>query len=366
MIDISERQIIDSLLELVRLGIGHQTFSPIKDVDWTHLFRLSQRQGITAIVLDGVQAMFENDPDSTCQNIEPELKLRWITTVYNNYERAYLRYKASIGRLADFYNAHGFKLMIIKGYGLSLNYPRPDHRPCGDIDTWAFGDYKSVDEALHREFEIRIDSSHHHHTVYEWEGIGVENHYDFVNVHYGHRNDELELIFKELAKDDTYFTEIDGCKVYLPQPNLNALFLLRHTMLHFASTSMTIRQLLDWGFFVKKYFKDVDWDWLQVILRYFDMTNFFDLVNAICVEDLGFDATEYPYINVDENLKKRVLSDMIFPEFNEREPKEFIPRYLYKLRRRRANLWKRKICYNDVGLGTFFRSVLSHFIRPRG
>ncbi len=366
MMDSKKERTTNSLLELVRLGIGHATVSGIEGVNWTSIFQISKKHGISAIVLDGINAIYSNGISKDCPDLPPNLKLHWISYVYNSYEKNYLRYASSIGRLANFYNTHGYRLMILKGYSLSLNYPRPDHRPCGDIDTWAFGDYRQVDEAISRELGIKIDKSHHHHTVYNWYGYGVENHYDFVNVHYGHKNAEMEEIFKDLAKDDSYSIEVNGNKVYLPSPNLNALFLLRHTMLHFASTSMTIRQLLDWGFFIKNWGAKVDWEWLSEVLKTYDMTEFFDIVNAICVQDLGFDASDYPYVSINVESKYRVLSDMIFPEFSQVEPEGQCAKLFYKLRRRRANTWKRSICYNDEGVKSFLNSLMSHIIKPKG
>lgn len=80
----------------------------------------------------------------------------------------------------------------------------------------------------------------------------VENHYDFIDVHHRKSGPKLEAILKELGGDDRLSVELYGEKVYLPSTNLHALFLLYHTMLHFTSTEMSIRQLLlDWGLFIK-------------------------------------------------------------------------------------------------------------------
>lgn len=366
MIDSKKKDFIDTFLSLIRLGIGHEPISLSDKIDWKRIFKLSQKHGVSAIVLDGAEKIFSDLANQESVDMHPDFKLYWISVVYDAYERAYLKYTESLARLAKFYNRRGFKLMILKGYGLSLEYPIPNHRPCGDIDTWSFGDYKEVDAAIEKELGISIDSSHHHHTVYKWGEFSVENHYDFVNVHYGHNNDKLELIYKELAKDDSHYTEIDGNRIYLPSPNLNALFLLRHAMLHFASTKINIRQLLDWAFFMKKYSSQVDWDWCISILREYNMIKFFDYINAICVSDLGFDASDYPYINSDLESKDRILNDIIFPEFRDIEPKGKLNKLFYKLRRRHANSWKREICYGDEGIRSFMVSVMSHLISPRG
>ena len=366
MIDSKIKEFKDTFLSLVRLGIGHKPISLPKNIDWKRIYKISQKHGVAAITLDGAEKMFADGINPECPDMHPDFKLYWISVVYDAYERAYLKYTESLGRLAKFYNSRGFKLMILKGYGLSLDYPTPNHRPCGDIDTWSFGDYKAVDAAIEEEFDIQIDSSHHHHTVYKWGEFSVENHYDFVNVHYGHNNDKLELIYKELAKDDSHYTEIDGNRIYLPSPNLNALFLLRHAMLHFASTKINIRQLLDWAFFMKRYGSQVDWNWLLGVLKDFNMIKFFDYINAICVCDLGFDSADYPYISNELEFKERILNDIIFPEFRKPEPKGKIALIFFKLRRRHSNAWKREICYGDEGAKAFIVSVMSHLIKPKG
>lgn len=65
-------------------------------------------------------------------------------------------------------------MMVLKGYACSLDWPKPVHRPCGDIDIWQFGKQKDADAALEAEKpvqvvqkgqEFKVDSSHHHHTV---------------------------------------------------------------------------------------------------------------------------------------------------------------------------------------------------------
>ena len=354
------------LVYLVQLG-GHPGMevkpSP-EGADWEKVCEWAGLQGVLAVAWDGYARLYE--AGMVTVDMDRQVKKQWIARIFASYERKYGQYRSVIGHLAGFYRKHGLRMMVLKGYGLSLNYPVPNHRPCGDIDIWNFGDYKRGDRLLQEELGIRVDDSHHHHTVFRFEGQLVENHYDFVNVHYGHRNAELEMVFKSLAEKDTEPVEIDGEVIYLPSPRFNALFLLRHMMLHFASTEMSVRQLLDWGFFVQKYSAAVDWEWLQEILRRFHMDGFFRCVKAICVEDLGFDAAAFPSISADPHLKARVLADTFSPEFSEKAPegKGFFRRVAFKYRRWKANAWKQDLCYGDNRLWSFLVSVWSHLLKP--
>lgn len=362
---------IDSFLSLVRLGIGHDAPLP-KAIDWKAMKALSYRQGLSAVVWDGVRSLRERG--QLAAEIAPDevVEKEWSEYVAESYERRYADYMKRIGQLAWFYNQHGYKLMILKGYGLSLNYPNPSHRPCGDIDIWAFGKYKEADEALHSEFGIKIDDSHHHHTVFNFMGYMVENHYDLLNVHTHRSNAEMEKIFKDLAMDDSNRILIENQPAYLPTPNLNALFLLRHSMAHFAAVNMNLRQLLDWAFFVKAHTAEVDWGWLQGVLRRFHMSDLFMCLNYICVHDLGFPEEIFPPIDsnltsggVLPELSGRILADILYPEFSEKQPSGLLPRVLFKYRRWKANTWKHRLCYKEGMFSSFFVSAWAHLLKPR-
>lgn len=353
-----------TFLSLVRLGIGHEVEELPGQIDWPRMKALAAEQGLSAIMFDGAGELNNRSLLNEGRSMDSKLKKQWIGIVIQGHENKYADYRTRIGQLAYFYNEHGFKLMVLKGYGLSLNYPIPSHRPVGDIDIWAFGRYKEADAALNKEFGIQIDNSHHHHTVFNFMDYPVENHYDWVNVHAHKSSAEIEKIFKDMAMDDSYWTEIDDQRVYLPSPNLHALFLLRHSMSHFASTSMNLRQFLDWAFFVEKHTGEIDWKWLLETLGRFKMTDFFMCLNVICVRYLGFDSGIFPPIKVDSALSTRILADTLAPEFSETSPKGFLSRVTFKYHRWRANNWKQRLCYPESSLQTFLSGLWNHLLKP--
>ena len=310
--------------------------------------------------------------------LDINLKFDWMGESVVAYEQRYTAYSNTVVELASFYQKHSIKMMVLKGYALSLNYPVPSHRPCGDIDIYLFGKYREADEALSGELGIKIDNGHHHHTIFSFKGCTVENHYDIINVHYGHRNNELEPVLKRLASDDTHSIEIavgsssETVRIYLPSPNLHALFQIKHCMSHFASTFISPRLLLDFALFAKKYSSSIDWKWLYGVLRDFGMLDFFRYLRAICIEDLGFSREYFGFeadeaaCSLDESLKKRILSDMLSPEFEEEEPKKkgMIPRVAFKFRRWQANAWKQRLCYPGSRFVAFWNSVWAHILKP--
>lgn len=351
----------NAFFALVRLGIENGLFSgaELQSPDWLSIKTLAEEQGLGAIVLDGVEKLSD-------QQRPPKLfLLEWIGETLQGYEYRYDLYCKVIAELASFYNSHGYKMMVLKGYACSLDWPRPEHRPCGDIDIWQFGQQKEADASLAKEKGIDIDSSHHHHTVFYWGEFMVENHYDFINIYHHQSNKEYEKLLKELAVDATHVIEVNGKKVYMPSPNLHAAFMLKHIISDFAAVGISLRQLLDWAFFVKAHGKDVDWQWLHNILERFGMLNICNIFNAICVEDLGFEASIFHGVQLNPQIKDKVLQDILFPEFPRELPSRLIPRLIYKYRRWCGNAWKHELCYNESMSEAFWSGIKNHLRKPR-
>ena len=359
----SMQQNKDVFLWLVRMGIKAESayHQPIiteaATVNWDVIQDLATQHGLSAVVLDGIEQLPE-------QQRPPKLfLLEWIGETLQGYEYRYELYQRAITELAAFYNSHGFKMMVLKGYACSLDWPKPEHRPCGDIDIWLFGQQKDADSALAFEKKLNIDDSLHH-TVFAWNDFTVENHYDFINIHRHKTHQGLENVFKQLSEDDTHCVDVYGEKVYLPSPNLHALFLLRHALNHFVSSGITLRQVLDWALFVENHTNEIDWKWFNEMIEKYNMKEFFSCLNAICVEDLGFNAKIFHGVQFSPALKDKVLNDIINPEFDPELPKRLLPKIVYMYKRWRGNAWKYEFCYKENRWSSFWSGLSGYLFKP--
>lgn len=165
------------------------------NINWSSLYTFSAKQNIAAIVWDYIQQAVTEGKIPTEQQPSKAQKIQWAMAV-EQVEKKYERQKRVIVKLARFFAKHNIKLMILKGYGHSLNYPMPNHRPCSDADIWLFEEQQmpdgstkrcsaqqKADDLLREHFNIEIDEDKYHHTVFYIEGVIVENHYDFLNIH---------------------------------------------------------------------------------------------------------------------------------------------------------------------------------------
>jgi len=64
------------------------------------------------------------------------------------FEKKYDRHLLAIDKLASFYKQNGIRMMLLKGFGLSQYWPKPKHRPSGDMDIYLFGNCKKADNLI--------------------------------------------------------------------------------------------------------------------------------------------------------------------------------------------------------------------------
>ena len=343
------------------------------------LFSISAQQSISAIVWDDIQYAIAQGQIPVEQQPTKALRIQWALAT-EQVERKYAHQKAVIAKLAQFFAGYGIKMMILKGYGLSLNYPVPNHRPCSDIDIWLFEEQKTADGTIKRYsvqqkadnllreyFNIDVDEDKHHHTVFYVDGVMVENHYDFLNIHAHRSNRVIEACLQALTQQDMEKIEVNGNAVYLPSPDFHVLFMLRHSASHFAAERIVIRHLLDWRYFVEKYTAKIDWEELHNIAGQMNMHRFINCMNAICIDKLGLPSNAVPEFERDKVLEARVWNEILHPEFAQEKPKNagYLKSWSYMFRRWWANRWKHRIVYNEGLASTFIVQVWSHLLKPK-
>ena len=98
---------IESLMGLVRLGLGKVNICSLSKPDkWQELYYNAQKQGIAAILLDGINKCFEKGIKI---DIDFRTKMEWIGLV-KQMERQYQQYEKNIKELGAFYREYGINI----------------------------------------------------------------------------------------------------------------------------------------------------------------------------------------------------------------------------------------------------------------
>lgn len=352
-------QIISQLLRVAlwndSSALNSEALESLPAEQWLEVHALSLRSGVCALLLDVIVAEKIAIPRA--------VKMRFISST-DKVEREYALKVKVASKLASIYAQHGIKTMILKGIGLAQLYPTPKHRPCSDVDIWLFGRQREADKILSEKYNIKINEAHHHHTVFYINDVMVENHYDFIEQHSRSSKATMESYLKELSDTEIPLTiDIEGTQLYIPGPNLNALFLIMHAGAHFAADSISLRHLADWALFLKHYGKDVDWQKLLSVAEDFGCLPFIKTLNSMCVEYLGMPELYAACLADDKTVVAKAFEDVLLYKANP-IPKNFVKGWIFRLRRRFANSWKQKMVYKDSVITSFFRSFLTHIIHP--
>lgn len=325
------------------------------NVDWRAVMELANVQGVGAIVFDAIEKLKDKSLiDFQLIDGGNLLRLEWIGTVIMQ-EQNYKTHLDTILKLAAFYSEHGIDMMILKGYGLSLNYPCPNHRPCGDIDIWLRGKQQEADILLAEYMGIQPQKSSHH-TIFEIDGCKVENHITVLEHDTHLSNIPVDAVLTKLVNEKEEIVEIKGMRLLLPSVEFNSLFLLRHSAIHFFVEGIVIRHLLDWATFIVRYSEEIDWDVLYKSAKKNNMDKYLSCLNAICVDYLGFNPEQFPIRKKNEELKIRVIEDILNKEFDEEIPdrhKHFLKYCFVKTKRLWANRWKSQITNTDSFVSAF-------------
>lgn len=295
--------------------------SLIEILGWKRLCDIAQSQGLSALCLDSIQqdkGLYE----SIISSLAEKNRMLKMLGASVQLESLYIKYEDAVKELSSFAMGCGLRMVILKGYGLSLNYPVPAHRPCGDIDVYVVpepGDfrdcgYKLLDKAVSQNLGINVDVSSVHHSRFIYKGFMVENHRTIIDPDSHQENEAINKLLASEVIDG--IREVNG--VLLPSVRFNSIHLLVHMAGDFASVGTNLRKLLDWVTFVESSAAAgdaIEWDLVFETAESFGMLPFLNSINDICVRYMGCAPDLFPTrikSNSEDAFSK--VSDRVFNE----------------------------------------------------
>ncbi len=307
---------------------------------WWSVFKLLQRSHVAALA------------GRVISNIDMprEVKMPWITECAKAAD--WYRHQSEVqNEIIDVMQKHGIKTMVLKGTHIAQYYPVPDVREFGDLDLYFFDKHKEADAVAEKELNVDINNEAHHHSKYAYRGVTVESHYDFINSHYPPSNRRYEAMLKKLSSQDA------------TRSTFEILFLLRHMAGHFATSRITLRDLIDWHLTCSALKATIDWNLVQKVVKKYGMEQFTAAINILTNRHFGSDIPLN--LTVDNKTVNKIANDIIYgsPESVDNNDDGF-SRLGWKLRRWRSMSWKRQLVYSDSGLTLLLSSIGSHAEKP--
>lgn len=304
----------DILLKLIRISLwGTDDGNALTSIpEWNKVLTLARQQTVLGLVAEAIPSL----PEHLRPDLQTAGKLH--ARAINIY-KTHLLLNRKIADLKACLDSHGIHCVLFKGQGVSLNYPNPTARQCGDIDMYV-GE-KNFEKALRilkPDSDNKVsDFRYLKHFNLETDGVEIEIH-RIAEIIPGRRKDRLfqEWTVRHLQGNDQYVVELGGASVNLPPHQFNALYIMNHAWHHFVNGGIGLRQLCDWTMFLHRHHAAIDPVTLEKDLKTFGLTRAWQILAGVAVDYLGLPAEECPLYTGMYGSKSRSMLEVIWNEGN--------------------------------------------------
>lgn len=234
--------------------VDKSVFESATPRDWQKVISIADKSSVTGLIYDAL-----NDKQ---RGLIPAETLVDICNFTRLAEKNHAKQEKILGELTEKFDKHGFEMVQLKGVGLSMSYPTPQHRHGGDIDIFVRAKnqadnsttWDKINQILIGEGYDVTDykNKRNKHSEFKYKGIQIENHNYFVN----------KKQIKEAVKIDEYLCSVfnpqlqtlpHGTKILVPSKEFNAVFIPQHAFQHFIYSGINFHHLTDWGMHLKRH-----------------------------------------------------------------------------------------------------------------
>lgn len=288
-------------------------------IDWKELIDLSYSQGVASLAVDGLQRLYDVNPELELALDKPELedlKYEWFGSVFTE-EQNYSDISSRVEVLARNFKEKGIKALLVKGLSYASYYPIPQHRTFGDIDIFSPESYQQIDVIL-RDIADNFSVEYYRHSHCSLDGISIENHKYLCDVRGQKRWQDLEKELSSYALD--VLSSKDEGGIYFPDGRLSVLFFLYHAQAHLIFESLSLRFLTDWVVMLNKERDLISSDWFKDSIKKFGLEKITGVLTSLCIKYLGPDRSLLPESllqladSIGDSLERKVLDDIFRKE----------------------------------------------------
>lgn len=298
-----------AFLTLVRLGIFRVDAAVfIDDVDWEEVKALAEKQGLSGVVLDGVERL------SGQRRPPKQFLLRWIGEVLQR-EQVYIVQEKAAAEMALLFLQNNIRTYVLKGTVVAACYPNPNHRRSSDMDCFLLPidtdgpDVWEKGNKLMEQAGFKVKRNYYKNSTIYLPGLTVENHRFITPFRGNNRLKKFEKLLQSMIKTDKGEDKFEGTCLCRPPVMVTALFLIEHAYSHFLHEGLTWRHVLDWMLFRRKHKVEIDWNTFDALIDEFGFRKFYDSYYKLGEYMLGL-VTESDLTDQDNRMFEDVWDDL--------------------------------------------------------
>lgn len=252
--------------------------------EWENVFHLATVQGVAPVLMSEIERFPHEQlpPKGTL--------LKWYAQK-NVCKNHYIRQEELSCEFADAMARKGLTCLVLKGLGAASYYPEPETRMFGDLDCFLIQGNKPASETGNKIAEkigAKVEYASYKHTHIHYKGLLVENHKYLTNFNQTKQGAKIEKILQRLAVNGKW-KRLGNSNLWMPSPEFNMLFLLKHSLGDFIANDMLLRSLYDWAAFLSVEHNNIDWKEMDALLECCKLKNFFNVMTEACMTYLGLE-----------------------------------------------------------------------------
>lgn len=232
-------------LDFIRYAVGEETVVPesIACINWGDFLEFCNRQGITGLVLNGIQ--------KADIRFNKSALLIWIGTVQMIIQQNAITNKR-LKESVVFFERQGLRSCILKGQANGLMYPKPELRSPGDVDVWVEGKREDIIKGV-KTICPDAHYSIHHIKLPIFKDVSVEVHYRPIYMSNWFTDRKLQRYISSIEKRQfANKVDFENCEIGCLTDDFNVIYQLLHMYHHFFETRNNFKQFIDYYMLLKR------------------------------------------------------------------------------------------------------------------
>jgi len=283
---------------------GDEMVEPMSNWKWNQLLVMAGEHGVDAIVMDGLRPFIQNGSLRLKKDLLEKWNARVVAIENSNHEM-----NDVLSEIFKVFSHQQLRPILMKGLGMALLYPVPEHRTCRNIDIfftyvpqadkadeWARANGKKTDEGDKRKLS------------YYWRDKRIENH-RYMQVLMNRRlNKQLQRIVNgEIRCCDSSYIEINGVRVEVLPPTMNLLLLLIDISRKVTDDGLDLKQIVDLGLFLRRMGDRVDFVKFQLWIESLKMVRMAQVIGILLIKMFDFEKDEIPFVHHENDTAAKTL-----------------------------------------------------------
>jgi len=289
--------------ETIRTHVG--------EINWERIFKTATYNNVLPFVYNQIRNLTGEF------NIDPRYIVYLKNVVIRNSSEQ-IRMQSRLNEIVDVLEREHIDYYVLKGVILAELYPNPEYRYSCDIDIHI--DESQLDKSM-KALEItgcKYKTDHDSESDYKFttpENHMVELHIKLFDEFDKKHKDTIDRVQFD-KKENITQVQIQGRLINTLKPSEFLIYIICHLTVHFISTGITIRYLMDVSVYVNRYLNELDFDYIMEILDEFKLKSYTLNLLYVCKNYLGMNEIPIDIPQADGTIIEVLLYDIVEKHLN--------------------------------------------------